>query len=152
MMESQTLSYSSPLYGRRTGQIRLKQIPFRDYHGFFPDKSRQELIAYYSVTGGVPKYAELFEEADDIYQAIHKNVLSRSSFLYDEPNFLLQREVSEVGSYFSIIREIAAGNRKLGKIASALEIKQTGLTRYLKTLMDLDIIKREVPITEENPT
>lgn len=151
MMESQTLSYSSPLYGRRTGQIRLKQIPFRDYHGFFPNKSRQELIAYYSVTGGVPKYVELFEEADDIYQAIHKNVLSRSSFLYDEPNFLLQREVSEVGSYFSIIREIAAGNRKLGKIAGALEIKQTGLTRYLKTLTDLDIIKREVPITEENP-
>lgn len=39
MMESQTLSYSSPLYGRRTAQIRLKQIPFRYYHEFFPDKS-----------------------------------------------------------------------------------------------------------------
>ena len=28
MMMEQTLSYSSPLYGRRTGQIRLKQIPY----------------------------------------------------------------------------------------------------------------------------
>ena len=28
MMESQTLAYGSPLYGRRTAQIRLKQIPF----------------------------------------------------------------------------------------------------------------------------
>ena len=27
MMESQTLAYGSPLYGRRTAQIRLKQIP-----------------------------------------------------------------------------------------------------------------------------
>ena len=26
MMESQTLNYSSPLYGRRTGQIKLRQI------------------------------------------------------------------------------------------------------------------------------
>ena len=46
MMERQTLSYTSPLYGRRTGQIKLKQIPFRYYHEFFPEKSRQELIEY----------------------------------------------------------------------------------------------------------
>ncbi len=28
LMESQVLSYSSPLYGRRTAQVRMKQIPF----------------------------------------------------------------------------------------------------------------------------
>lgn len=151
MMESQTLSYSSPLYGRRTGQIKLKQIPFRYYHNFFPGKSRQELIEYYAITGGVPKYIELFRDGTDVYEAIEKNVIQTSSFLYDEPNFLLQREVNEVGSYYSIIKTIAAGNQKLGKIASALELKQTGLTRYLKTLVDLDILEREVPITEENP-
>ena len=151
MMESQTLQYSSPLYGRRTGQMKLKQIPFRYYHQFFPEKSREELICYYAVTGGVPKYIELFDAEADIYQAIERNILSRSSFLYDEPNFLLQREVAEVGSYFSIIKTIAAGNQKLSKIAGALELKQTGLTRYLKTLIDLDILEREVPVTEENP-
>lgn len=38
-----------------------------------------------------------------------------------EPNFLLRREVSEVGSYFSIMKAIAAGNSKLSKIAGVLE-------------------------------
>ena len=151
MMESQTLAYSSPLYGRRTGQIKLKQIPFRHYHKFFPNKSEKELIEYYSITGGIPKYIELFYDSKDIFEAIENNVLSKSSFLYDEPNFLLQREVSEVGSYFSVIKTIAAGNQKLSKIATALELKQTGLTKYLKTLIDLDILEREVPITEDNP-
>ena len=151
MMESQTLNYTSPLYGRRTGQIKLKQIPFSCYHEFFPNKSRKELIEYYSLTGGVPKYIELFYDSNEIYSAIDKNILSKSSFLYDEPNFLLQREVMEVGSYFSIIKSIAAGNQKLSKIAGTLELKQTGLTKYLKTLIDLDILEREVPITEENP-
>ncbi|WP_346944474.1 ATP-binding protein [Clostridium sp.] len=151
MMESQTLAYTSPLYGRRTGQIKLKQIPFRYYNEFFQSKNRKELIEYYAVTGGIPKYIELFYDSQDIYTAIEKNVLSKSSFLYDEPNFLLQREVSEVGSYFSIIKAIAAGNEKLGKIAGVLEIKQTGITKYLNTLINLDIIEREVPITEENP-
>lgn len=151
MMESQTLNYNSHLYGRRTGQIKLKPIPFRHYQEFFPEKSRRELIEFYSVTGGVPKYIELFYDNRDIYSAIEANILNKASFLYDEPNFLLQREVSEVGSYFSVIKTIAAGNQKLSKISTALEIKQTGLTKYLKTLINLDILEREVPVTEENP-
>lgn len=151
MMESQTLAYGSPLYGRRTAQIRLKQIPFGYYHEFFSGKSRRELIEMYAVTGGVPKYIELFSESKDIYSAIQKCVLNRSGYLYDEPHFLLQQEVSEVGSYFSIIRAIAAGNTKLSAIAGILETKATSLTKYLKTLIDLDILEREVPVTEDNP-
>ena len=151
MMQSQTLAYDSPLYGRRTAQIRLMQIPFAYYHQFFPDKSRKELIEMYAVTGGVPKYIELFSQSKDIYSAIEKCVLNRSGYLYDEPHFLLQQEVSEVGSYFSIIKAIAAGNTKLSAIAGVLEVKSTSLTKYLKTLMDLDILEREVPVTEDSP-
>ena len=151
MMESQTLAYNSPLYGRRTAQIRLGQIPFRYYREFFPDRTRKELIEMYAITGGVPKYAEVFSEIKDIYRAIQRNVLNRSSYLYDEPHFLLQQEVSEIGSYFSVIRAISAGNHKLAAISSALEVKATSLTKYLKTLIDLDILEREVPVTEENP-
>ena len=151
MMESQTLAYGSPLYGRRTAQIRLQQIPFAYYHEFFPGRSRRELIEMYAITGGVPKYIELFSGSGDIYRAIESSILNRSGYLYDEPHFLLQQEVSEVGSYFSVIRAIAAGNSKLSSISSALETKATSLTKYLKTLIDLDILEREVPITEDNP-
>lgn len=151
MMESQTLAYSSPLYGRRTAQIRLKQIPFEYYQEFFPGKTRKELIEMYAITGGVPKYIELFSESNNIYSAIQKCILNRSGYLYDEPHFLLQQEVTEIGNYFSIIKAIAAGNSKLSAISAVLEIKATSLTKYLKTLIDLDILEREVPVTEENP-
>ncbi len=151
MMEEQALKYNSPLYGRRTAQIRLKQIPFSYYKNFFPHKDGKDLIEMYAVTGGVPKYIESFREEKDIYSAIKKHVLNPSSYLYDEPYFLLQQEVSEIGSYFSLIKTIAAGNSKLSAIASSLELPQTRLTKYLKTLIDLDILEREVPITEENP-
>lgn len=151
MMESQTLDYSSPLYGRRTAQIRLKQIKFRDYGAFFQKKTQRELIELYAITGGVPKYIELFVDDTDLYTAIQNNILNTSSYLYDEPYFLLQQEISEIGTYFSIIKTIAAGKSKLSAIATALEIKQTSLTKYLKTLVNLDILEREVPITIDNP-
>lgn len=152
MMEAQTLSYTSPLYGRRTGQIKLKQIPFKNYNEFFSKNlSEKTLIEKYAVTGGVPKYIESFTEGVNIYNEIQKNILNNQTYLYEEPYFLLQHEVSEVGSYFSIIKSIAAGNTKLGNISSNLSVSQTNLSKYLQTLINLDILEREIPITEDNP-
>ena len=148
LMKSQTLAYGSPLYGRRTAQIKLKQIAFKHYGEFYNNMTAEQLIPFYAVTGGVPKYIEVFQGYKDVYEAIQENVLNRQSFLYEEPYFLLQREVSEIGSYFSLIKTIAMGNRKLSEIASSLDVKATNLTKYLKVLTDLDLIEREVPATE----
>lgn len=151
MMVSQTLSYNSPLYGRRTAQIRLRQIPFRYYREFVPGLSRKEQIERYAVTGGVPKYIESFADCTDIFAGIEENILNRMSYLYEEPHFLLQQEVAEVGGYFSVLRAIAFGRTKLSEIASFMGAKATDLTRTLKTLIELDLVRREVPVTEENP-
>lgn len=151
MMYSQTLSYDSPLYGRRTGQIKMKQIAFRYYPQFFSDISERQLIECYAVTGGVPKYIETFEPYTDVYTAIERCVMSKESYLYEEPSFLLEKEVQDVGSYFSIIKTIASGKEKQSEIASALNVAQTNLPKYLKTLIDLDILEREVPATEDKP-
>lgn len=70
------------------------------------------LIEKYAVTGGIPKYIRSFQKDEDIYKEIQKNIMDKQSYLYEEPMFLLQNEVSEIGNYFSIIKSIAMGNRK----------------------------------------
>jgi len=151
-MQKQVLEHNSPLYGRRTAQIRLKQIEFKHYKDFFNNKlTTSKLIPYYAVTGGVPKYIEIFGKYDDIFKGINESILNNSSFLYEEPYFLLQLEVSDIGNYFSLIKSIAFGNRKLSSIATNLGVVQTSLTKYLKVLIDLDLVEREIPITETKP-
>jgi AAA+ ATPase superfamily predicted ATPase len=93
-------------------------------------------------------YAEFFRGRGAVYAQIRQNALSPSSFLYNEPFFLLQKEVSETGNYFSIIKTIAQGNHKLSRISGALEIKQTSLSKYLNVLVNLGFLEREVPVTE----
>lgn len=151
LMRDQVLAEDTPLYGRRTAQIRLQQIPFAHYHEFFPGYSMRELVERYAVTGGVPKYIELFEDQPDIYQAITENVLKKDSFLYGEPTFLLQNEVKDIGSYYALMRVIAGGAERPSEIASRFGMKQTSISKYLKTLIDLDILARETPVTERNP-
>ena len=54
-------------------------------------------------------------------------------------------------SYFSILQVIAAGNHKLGDIATALQMQSNRLTAHLDKLRELDLIERVVPVTEINP-
>ena len=150
MMKREVLSYSSPLYGRRTGQIHLKPIRFEYFKDFFENKD-VDLIKLYSLTGGIPKYIEMLEVCGDIYDTIKENFLNVNSYFFEEPYFLLEKELKDIGSYFSLIKVIANGNNKLGKISANLGIKQTSLSYYLNNLIELDILKREVPVVEKNP-
>jgi AAA+ ATPase superfamily predicted ATPase len=152
MMYEQTLSYKAPLYGRRTSSIKLEAITFDYLQVFFPQKSQIEQIELYSILYGVPKYLEIFEDSGDIFQSIEKNILDPNSYLYNEPQFILQNEVNEPITYFSILEVIANGEHKLGNIAGKLGKNVQNITSFIAKLIELDIIYKEVPITEINPS
>ena len=149
MMKKHALSYESPLYGRRTAQIRIAPLPFTTVYEN-QKLSFEEAAEQYSITGGVPKYMEFFSDGQPLYEQIKENVLSKNSFLYEEPNFLLTDEVQVPTNYFSIIKVIADGNHKLGTIAGILGLETSALTPYLKTLSELGFIEKQVPVTEKN--
>jgi hypothetical protein len=71
--------------------------------------------------------------------------------LYDEVEFILREELREPRYYFSLLQAIAQGKRKLSEIVNATGIPQPTANKYLGVLSDLDIIEREVPVTEDKP-
>ena len=150
MMQKHALSYDSPLYGRRTAQMRLTPLPFTSIYETqnFPF---EQAVEQFALTGGVPKYLEFFEDGRPLEEQLKDAVFSKNGFLYEEPNFLLKSEFLTAVNYFSIIKTIADGNHKLGKIASALGQESSSLTPYLSTLSDLGFIEKRTPITEKNP-
>lgn len=150
MMKKHALSYDSPLYGRRTAQIRLAPLPFTEVYAA-QKLPFEKAVEQYAVTGGVPKYLEFFEDDRKLEEQLRDTVLSKSGFLYEEPNFLLKSESMTAVNYFSIIKTIADGNHKLGKIAGVLGQETPSLTPYLSTLADLGFIEKRTPITERNP-
>ena len=150
MMRKHALSYESPLYGRRTAQIRLTPLTFTDVHTAQPQPF-EKAVEQYAMTGGVPKYLEFFRPDGELLEQIKSVILSKSGFLYEEPSFLLKDEVQSAVNYFSIIRGIADGNHKLGKLAGALGMESSALTPYLSTLIELGFLVKDTPVTEKNP-
>ena len=148
MMYSEVLSYDSPLYGRRTAQIKLQPISFEYYKEFFDNKSKRELIEFYSITGGISKYILEFDRNKSPLWNIENNIFNKDNFLYSEPKFLLQEEINDLSRYFSILNSIALGNTKLSSICSHLGLNSSSMTSYITKLIDLDILEKEVPVTE----
>ena len=151
MMESQLLNHDSPLYGRRTSQILLRPIPFKKYSEFVPNLDERRLIFSYSVTGGIPKYIEMFNSCDDPMKNIESNVLDCDCYLFKEPEFILEKEIKDVKTSFPLMASIAAGNRKMKDISKYMGLKSTDLTRVLNSLREMDLVVREVPVTEKDP-
>ena len=150
MMQKHALSYDSPLYGRRTAQMRLTPLPFTSIYET-QNLPFEQAVEQFALTGGVPKYLEFFEDGRPLEEQLKDAVFSKNGFLYEEPNFLLKSESLTAVNYFSIIKTIADGNHKLGKIASALGQESSSFTPYLSTLSNLGFIEKRTPITEKNP-
>ena len=150
MMQKHALSYDSPLYGRRTAQMRLTPLSFTSIYET-QNLPFEQAVEQFALTGGVPKYLEFFEDGRPLEEQLKDVVFSKNGFLYEEPNFLLKSESLTAVNYFSIIKTIADGNHKLGKIASALGQESSSFTPYLSTLSNLGFIEKRTPITEKNP-
>lgn len=148
-MENNVLGYKSPLYGRRTGQLRMQPFDYLDASEFIADCSPQEKVLYYATFGGTPYYlAQL--RPDLTYE---KNVaalcFNKTGLLYEEPMMLLREELKSPAIYDSILQSISNGCNTPKSIAERVGIEQTSLPFYMKTLEGLRLIERVVPFGEK---
>jgi uncharacterized protein len=151
MMHSEVLAYNSPLYGRRTSQLHIKAIKFNYLKEFVPKCSKLELMQIFASFGSIPKYLNEYDSSIPFMKNIEQKILNKNSYLYSEGNFLLKDEISDARSYFSILESISKGNTKIGHIGTSLGLVSSHLTKYMQRLIELDIIEKEIPVTEKNP-
>lgn len=149
-MESEVLGRKSPLYGRRTAQIKVSQLGYLEAAQMLPGRDPQDLFRFYGCFGGVPYYLEQVEEGLSLEENLAELYFDPTGFLYDEPYGLLRQEFKEPALYGSILRAIAAGANRQALIADRTGIERTTLPKYLKALLDLGIIEKAVPFGE-NP-
>ena len=149
MMES-LLGYKSPIYGRRTEQILLEPLKFEDACKFFPRLSPEDKVRAYAILGGTPAYLLEFDYNNPLMANIKEKILRKNKFLYQDTLFVMQQELNEPTTYYSIIKSIAKGNTKIGNIVNDTGIDKGTITKYLSVLKGLQLIERIVPITEKN--
>ncbi len=144
MMEK-LLGYKSPLYGRRTGQLKLTPLNYKDVALHIKDI--EKAVEFYSVFGGTPAYITEVDSSKDVIGNIKEKFLRMDSFIYQDVRFILMEELEEPRYYFSILEAIATGNASFGDIINYTGLERSLVGKYINVLIELDLIKRELPIT-----
>ena len=156
-MEREVLAERSPLYGRRTGQLRLMPLSYRDSGYFFSEYPAKEKLIAYGVLGGIPAYLNQFALRSSNYsqrmleQHIKSELLTPQGYLFDEVNFLLRTELREPRTYASLLHAIAGGATRLNEISQRVGLSPTDVNKYLNVLRELELVKRETRVTERAP-
>lgn len=146
VMESEVMGHESPLYGRRTAQIDLEPFGFAEALEVV-DYGFADSVRSFAVTGGMPMYLTLFDYGESLDRNLLENHLSKTSVLYNEPEFLLRTELRNPSRYMSILEAVANGHTTPNEISGRTDIGSGPLSTYLQKLRRLRLVEREVPVT-----
>lgn len=149
-MEHQVLGYQSPLYGRRTAQFFIRPFDYLTSAKFIPNYCEEDKAIVYGITGGIPKYLELFDEKKNLRENIVALFLKENGYLFEEPANLLKQELRDASRYNSVIEAIAAGATKVSEIAGKTGLDVSAASHCLESLIELGIVSKESAVTEEN--
>lgn len=115
-----------PLFGRADNIINLRPFKIgvmkkilKDYN---PEYTHEDLLALYSITGGIPKYIELFCDNGHVTAEamLGFTVSYMSPFIDEGRNLLITEFGRDYGTYFSILLVIAQGHTSQAEITAAL--------------------------------
>ncbi|ADR19053.1 ATP-binding protein [Calditerrivibrio nitroreducens] len=139
-----------PLYGRADKKIVLGGFDVQTLKSIYRDFSKEfnpfDFIAFYAITGGIPKYVELLcNETTLKFDSMLDYIFSEGSFFLSEGKDIL---VDEFGKdyhiYFSILSLISESKTSRSEMESILGKSIGG---YLEKLeKDFQIIKRRLPV------
>ena len=146
----------APLFKRADAIITLRPFSFPETcellegMGIHGKEARLDL---YSLFGGVVFYYRLMERygAVDLDSSLRLLLLNDLAPLAREPMDIMMEEFGrQHGTYFEILKAMAAGRSARGEIADRTHVEATSLSHYLDDLSQLlGVVESEVPVTEE---
>lgn len=149
-MEDHVLAYKSPLYGRRTAQMKILPFDFADTCRCFTRFSDTDMALIYGIAGGTPQYLLQMDDRLSVEENIKNTFLNPSSSLFEEPENLLKQEVREPALYNAIITAVAGGATRMAEISTKAGEETSLCSAYLKNLIALGLIRRETPFGEKS--
>ena len=139
------LSESSPIRGRLTS-LPIDPLRFKDAQAFIAASGALEKVERFAVAGGMSLYLDELGGGGSLRDRICSRVLNSRGPLFDDPREVLEEELRSPGNYFSILEELASGQRSASDLATAIGVKTPDLSQYLKTLQDMSLIERVAPV------
>ena len=149
MMQGFVLSAEAPLFGRAQEIFKLEPLQPAHLCQVFPSQSGAAWAELYTAWGGIPRYWELAHQlGGSAFSQVEQLVLDPLGPLHREPDYLLLEEIPPAREARPLLEAIGAGMHRASEIAGRLGRPTTSMSRPLERLVELGLVRREVPFGE----
>lgn len=145
---------SKALYGRISREILLQGLEPNESLILFKNKrSKEEVLKYLLIFGGIPKYLENIDLNESFNKNMNRLCFSKGSFMLEEPDAIFYSQFKETETYLKIVRLLQTGIHSYKQISDKLKIcSGGGLTSYLYNLELAEIISEYKPFDNQSNT
>ena len=145
MMQGLVLDRSAPLYGRAQLLLRLDPLSVGELGSALGVDDPRTIVETFSAWGGVPRYWELAaRQKGSLWEAVTSLVLSPSGVLHEEASRVLCDEEAATQER-ALCQAIGLGAHRPSELAGRLGIQATSLSKPLRHLVELGLVRRDAP-------
>lgn len=127
--------------------LEVKGMKFTEAEAFFPERSREEKVYLYGITGGIPKkMTEVY--GMDAEEATRDLYLDGQYAQMMWPMQTMQIELRELSYYNRMLSCLARGYQRVNQISKEVDKPKDVVVPYMNTLMSIGMVTKETPITE----
>ena len=149
--ETEILAENSAAAMRRPVIYKLEELDYLDSAKLLPKElSARDKMRYYCCLGGIPEYLNFVESGKSFEENIRRIFFEKDSPLFGEPPMLFLDELREPEFYNSILFALAKGSQRINEIVAETGESSTKVNKYLLTLLQMQIVGRDIPFGEEN--
>ena len=143
------LREGNALYGRFDNTILLKELSYRLGCEFYSSKDAYDRIGFHSVFGGSPFVLEQLHDGETLRDNVIRTILCENNPVHLYASHLLLSDYSISANAERICSVLGNGKKRYIELENLLDAKKTGvLSKQLKSLLALDILRKNVPINK----
>ena len=139
------LAEASPISGRLQ-QLDVWPLTFPEARLMMEEgDSPEERITRFAVAGGMARYLDELGQGN-LRRGVCRSVLDRRGSLFNDPRVVLEQEMQNPATYFSILEELSKNPAQTEHLTNKLAVDSHVLAPYLQTLRGMRLITSSAPV------
>lgn len=142
MLKKEILDHNSPLYKRRTFEMNITKLKYRESLEYLKGLNNEDKIKYLSITSTYPYYLSAMDFSLSFEENVRRLLFNEYGTFFTLPDQLLSNSLNTQDVYNSIIYAISKRKRGNKEIANYIHEDEAKVSKYIATLVECEMLEK----------